>query len=114
MDTATVYESSVPVFRQCSSRAGWPRKLRVGFAAPPGVADLELHAGVDARVVIAERGAGDVDSVGREHERVRGAEKVLDADAALRAEVEDAGSAGDAVRDELVGREFVGGVNESA
>ena len=50
---------------------------------PPGVAEGELHAGVDAGVAVSEGGAGDVDAVGAEVDGAARADEVVDADAAL-------------------------------
>lgn len=58
---------------------------------PPGVAESELDAGVDAGVAISERGAGDVDAVGAEVDGAARAEEVVEADAALGGKVPDAG-----------------------
>jgi hypothetical protein len=58
---------------------------------PPGVTEGELDACVDAGVAVSERGAGDVDSVGAEVDGAAGANEVVDANSALRGEVEHAG-----------------------
>ena len=51
----------------------------------------ELHAGVDAGILVAQRGARDMDRIRAEVERTVRAEKVVHADAELRGEVPDAG-----------------------
>jgi hypothetical protein len=66
-------------------------KIHGYLLLPPGVAEGELDAGVDARVAVSEGGAGDVDAVSAEVDGAAGAEEVVEADAALRGEVEDAG-----------------------
>ncbi len=58
---------------------------------PPGVAERELDAGVDAWVAVSERGAGDVDGVGAEVNGAAGAKEVVNTDSALRCKVPDAG-----------------------
>jgi hypothetical protein len=50
-----------------------------------------LYAGVDARVAVSERGAGDVNGVGAEVDGTARVNEVVDADAALGSEVPDAG-----------------------
>src|SRR5579872_1784141 len=86
----------------------------VWFAAPPGVANLELDAGVHSRIFVAQGCTGDVNAVRRKHKRMRRTEEVLKADSALRTEVENAGAAGNSVGNKHVGRKFVGGVDQSA
>jgi hypothetical protein len=68
------------------ARCSWLNEL-----LPPGVAEGELNAGVDAGVAVSEGGAGDVDAVGAEVDGAVGAKEVVDADSALRGEVPDAG-----------------------
>ena len=58
---------------------------------PPGVAEVELDGGVDAGVAIAEGGRRDVDGVGAEIDGALGRDEVVEANAALRGEVPDAG-----------------------
>src|SRR6266481_294255 len=71
---------------------------------PPGVSEGELHAGVDAGVAVSERGAGDMDAVGAEVDGASGTNEVVDANAALWSEVEDAGVGVGAVVLRVVGR----------
>ena len=68
------------------ARCSWLRGL-----LPPGVAEGELDAGVDAGVSVAERSAGDVNGVCAEVDGPVRTEKVVNSDATLRGEVEDAG-----------------------
>ena len=77
---------------------------------PPGVAEGELQAGIDAGVAVSEGGAGDVNAVGAEVDGAAGVDEVVDADAALRGEVEDAGVGVGAVVLRVVGRATEGGV----
>jgi len=58
---------------------------------PPGIAERELDAGVDAGVAVSEGGAGDVDGVGAEVDGAARPKEVVDTDASLRREVPDAG-----------------------
>jgi hypothetical protein len=86
---------------------------------PPGVAEGELDAGVDAGVAVSEGGAGDVDAVGAEVDGTVRVDKVVDADASLGGEVEDAGVGVGAVVLRVVGwaaegRVFVVGPEEAA
>ena len=69
-----------------------------------------MHAGVDAGVAVSERGAGDVDAVGAEVDGAAGTDEVVDADAALWSEVEDAGVGVGAVVLRVVGRAAEGWV----
>jgi hypothetical protein len=87
------------------ARCSWLREL-----LPPGVAEGELDAGVDAGVAVAERGAGDVNAVGAEVDGAARAEEVVEADTALRGEVEDAGVSVFAVVLGVVGRSAEGWV----
>ncbi len=57
---------------------------------PPGVAEGELNAGIDAGVTVSERCAGDVDGVGTEVDGATGADEVVSADAELGSEVPNA------------------------
>ena len=69
------------------------RCCRAGSSSllPPGVADVELNAGVDAGVSIAKGGRRDVNGVGAEVDGASGRKEVVKTDPALRGEVPDAG-----------------------
>jgi len=69
-----------------------------------------LHAGIDAGVAVSEGGAGDVDAVGAEVDGAAGMDEVVDSNAALRGEVEDAGVGVGAVVLRVVREATVGGV----
>jgi len=58
---------------------------------PPGVAEGELNAGVDAGVAVSEGCARDVDGVSTEVDGAAGADEVVSAYATLWGEVPDAG-----------------------
>src|SRR5580765_1732486 len=82
----------------------WLRSL------PPGVADRELYACIDAGVLVAERGRGDVNGVGSKIEGAVGFDEVVDAHAELRCEVPDAGVGRGTVVEDVVGRAAEGRV----
>jgi len=87
---------------------------------PEGIANLDLDAGIDAGVAIAERGRRDVNGVYPHVDRPLGAGEVVNANAALRREVPHTGSAVDpryAVdrgRAQHIRRELMGGVDEAS
>jgi hypothetical protein len=58
---------------------------------PPCVAKGKLDAGIDAGVAVSKGCAGDMDCVSAEVDGAAGTEEVVDANAALRGEVPDAG-----------------------
>ena len=59
---------------------------------PEGVADLELNARIDARIAVAERSRGDVDSVHSQIDGTFRTNEVMGADAALGRKVPHTGS----------------------
>ena len=81
---------------------------------PESVADLDLDAGVDAGVAVPEGRRGDVDCVDADVDGAFFRGEKVHASSALGREIEYRCTARCAMRDKLVRRELVGGLDEAA
>src|ERR1700722_15615416 len=96
-----------------SEKFGTHSIIASGFIAaslPPGISQRELDAGIDSWVSVPETRAGDVHAVGAQVEAAVRTDEVVEAYAALRGEVPDAGVRVGAVVDYIEGQPPVGGV----
>src|ERR1035437_3491312 len=81
---------------------------------PEGVTHLDMDAGIDPGVAIAQGCGGDVDGIYADVNRPLGPGEVVEPDAALGREVPDTCASGLAMGNKNVRRKLVGGIDEPA